>query len=461
MLKTKSLTALLSVTFLALAAGCSPNEPLGSRGESPRGAASQPSVQEPKERSQIDFSVKNAPIATKPSEPLTAPLDNPDPEINSQIQDYIKNLAARGFAQSKQGIWIQSPYTLLADRQGTIPLSAASVTKVATTLAALQTFSPTHQFVTDIAATGLIENGVLKGDLIIQGGEDPLFVWEDAIALGNTLNQLGIKRVTGHLAIVGKFYMNFEFDPLTSGTLLQQGLNSRIWPVEAETQYQTLPPDTPRPQVTFEGGVKVIPSPPVNVQPLAGHYSKPLGQLVKLMNMYSNNYMAQMLADSVGGANAVAQIAADAAGIPRTEIQLINGSGLGEENRISPRAACGMFLALDRALSPYNMTVADVVAIVGQDLGVLKNRQALNLSVIKTGTLDNISSLAGVIPNQKHGQVCVAIMNAGRNAAQFRQEQDALLGKLLSQWGTVSTPPADLKPTSWHNGIKSRNEIVK
>lgn len=458
MLKAQPFTALLSVALLALAAGCSPKEPLASRSESPRGAASPPSA---KERSQIDFSVKNTPIATKPSQPLTAPPDNLDPEINSQIENFIANLAIRGFARDKQGIWIQSPDTLLANRQGTTPLSAASVTKVATTLAALQTFGPTHQFVTAIGATGPLENGVLKGDLIIQGGEDPLFVWEEAIALGNTLNQLGIKRVTGNLAIVGKFYMNFEFDPLTSGTLLQQGFNSRTWPVEAETQYQTLPPDTPRPQVTFEGGVKVMPSAPVDLQPLARNYSKPLGELVKLMNLYSNNYMAQMLADSVGSANAVAKIAADAAGIPRKEIQLINGSGLGEENRISPRAACGMFLALDRALSPYNMTVADVVAIVGQDLGVLKNRQALDLSVIKTGTLNNVSSLAGVIPNQKHGQVCVAIMNAGRDAAQFRQEQDALLRKLLSQWGTVSTSPADLKPTPWHNGINSGNEIVK
>ncbi|NER34524.1 MAG: D-alanyl-D-alanine carboxypeptidase [Oscillatoria sp. SIO1A7] len=459
--KKQLLTALLSLTLLALVGGCSPNDPLANRSDTTDRNTSESSAQN--QRSEVDFSVENAPAPTpsKPSQPLTAPPGNPEPKTNSQIQDYIKNIAVRGFAQNRQGVWIQSPDRLLANHQGTVPLPAASVTKVATTLAALKTFSPTHQFVTNIGITGLIENGVLKGDLIVQGGEDPLFVWEEAIALGNTLNQLGIKRVAGNLVIVGKFYMNFEFDPLASGTLLQQGMNSRIWPVEAETQYQTLPPDTPRPQVIFDNGVKVIPSAPVALQPLVRHNSKPLGELVKLMNMYSNNYMAQMLADSVGGANAVAQIAADAAGIPRSEIQLINGSGLGEANRISPRAACGMFLALDRVVTPYNMTLADVVAIVGQDLGVLKNRQALKLSVIKTGTLNNVSSLAGVIPNQKHGQVCLAIINSGRGATQFRDEQDALVTRLLSQWGTVSTPPAKLKPTSWQKGRTSGNEIVK
>jgi len=40
---------------------------------------------------------------------------------------------------------------------------------------------------------------VLQGDLIITGSGDPFLVWEEVIALGNSLNQLGIKRVTGNL----------------------------------------------------------------------------------------------------------------------------------------------------------------------------------------------------------------------------------------------------------------------
>ena len=107
---------------------------------------------------------------------------------------------------------------------------------------------------------GTIKNGVLKGDLIVQGSEDPLFVWEEAIALGNILNQKGIKRVTGSLIIVDKFYMNFELNPLKSGELLKQALNNQIWPPEAAAQYQTLPPNTPKPQIVIDGAVKVLPA---------------------------------------------------------------------------------------------------------------------------------------------------------------------------------------------------------
>ncbi|MBD2543223.1 D-alanyl-D-alanine carboxypeptidase [Planktothricoides raciborskii] len=441
--------ALISLTFLALITGCTPQaEPPQNSSSPPLPNSSAPQTPQPE-----------PPKA--PPKPLLVSPDNPDPTTNAKIQQYINNLAAQGFAATDQGVWMQSGTTLLANHQGTVPLSAASVTKIATTIAVLQTFGPEHQFSTVISATGPIENGQLNGDLVIQGGEDPFFVWEEAIALGNVLNQIGIKKITGNLIITGKFYMNYELDPEASGNLLKLGLNSNIWPEEAETQYLTLPPDTPRPQIEIQGAVQVIPAPPANLQPLVRHYSKPLGELVKLMNMYSNNMMADMLANAVGGPQIVAQKAAQAAEVSPQEIQLINGSGLGEENRISPRAACGMFLALERYLQPYNMTIADVVAIVGQDLGVLESRNIPKFSIIKTGSLDRVSTLAGVIPTQNQGNICMAIMNIGGELDGFRNQQDNLLQGLLTQWGSVASPPPEVSPTAWKNGKNSKSEIIK
>ncbi|XGB40382.1 MAG: D-alanyl-D-alanine carboxypeptidase [Cyanobacteria bacterium LVE1205-1] len=91
------------------------------------------------------------------------------------------------------------------EHQGTKPLPVASLTKVATTLAALETWGPNHQFVTTVRSNGTIRNGVLTGDLIIQGGGDSLFTWEDGIALGNGLQQLGIQTVKGKLVITEQF----------------------------------------------------------------------------------------------------------------------------------------------------------------------------------------------------------------------------------------------------------------
>ncbi|NER26673.1 MAG: D-alanyl-D-alanine carboxypeptidase, partial [Symploca sp. SIO1C4] len=203
--------SLALLTLLIVVTGCSPES--DSTESSINEAENTTTAQEAKE------------VVEKTNAPLSASPDNPNPETQQQIQQYLNDLAAKGFGKEKQGVWMQTGDTLLTNHQGTVPLSAASITKVATTLVALETFGPDYQFVTQIGATGPIEDGVLQGDLVIEGGEDPFFIWEEAIALGNTLNEMGIKRVTGNLVVIGKFYMNFATDTLTTGNLLKQGLN--------------------------------------------------------------------------------------------------------------------------------------------------------------------------------------------------------------------------------------------
>ncbi|HEY9297818.1 MAG TPA: D-alanyl-D-alanine carboxypeptidase, partial [Phormidium sp.] len=360
-----------------------------------------------------------------------------------------------------QGVWVQSSDSLLANHQGTVPLPAASITKVATSLVALSTFGPNHRFVTTVSTTGSIENGTLEGDLVVQGNQDPLFIWEEAFALGNLLNQLGIKRVKGNLIISGKFYMNYEYDPLKSGNLLKVGMNSQLWTPQALNQYQSLPPGTPRPKVIIDGAVKVLSTPPSNAKSLVRHYSPTLADLLKKMNRYSNNKMSEIIADSVGGAKQVAKKAAITAGVPQTEIQLVNGSGLSELNKISPRAAVALFLAIDRYLQPLNMSIGDVLTVVGQDKSILDERKIPQLSVVKSGSLNNVSALAGALPTKDKGIVWFAIMNGGTNLTGFRTQQELLLNNLVSQWGVVDSLPSELTPTQNPQDQISRNEVVK
>ncbi len=446
MLKTLRLTAALSIALLTLVAGCSQSNSSSRSVNSAEGAT------EPE---------KQAEVAKKPDIPSLVSPNQPDPVVQQQVEQYFNGIAAKGFSKQSQGMWIQSGNTLLANYQGTVPLPAASLTKVATSLAALETFGPDHQFITQIGATGPIENGVLQGDLVIQGGEDPFFVWEEAFALGNTLNQMGIKQVKGNLVITGKFYMNYQSSPLISGNLLRQAINAQLWPPAAQTQYQTLPPGTAKPQVAIAGSVQVVPQPPSNIKPLIRHSSFPLAELLKKMNQYSNNKMAEMIATSVGGAKVVAFKAAQAAGVPQSEIILVNGSGLSELNRISPRAATGMFLALERYLQPHNMTVGDLFAIVGQDEGILNQRKIPQLAVVKSGSLNAVSALAGALPTQQQGTVWFATMNGGNNLEGFRAQQETFLQSFVSQWGAVQSLPEELTPHPDRRNKTSRSEIVQ
>jgi serine-type D-Ala-D-Ala carboxypeptidase/endopeptidase (penicillin-binding protein 4) len=394
-----------------------------------------------------------------PAQPLLATLDQPEAVSAEVLATLLGSLQHDGSPPKVNGLWMQTDTQFLAEHQGSEPLPAASLTKVATSLAALKVLGIDHRFLTSIGLVGTIKNGVLQGDLVIRGGKDPFFVWEDAIALGNTLNQMGIRRVQGNLVLTGPFSMNFEAEPDKSGDLLRQGLNAALWPAEATQQYQTLPPGTPKPQIAFSGAVQVASAPPQGVQPIVEHRSMPLVEILKRMNRYSNNAMAEMVAASIGGAQVVAQQAIAATGVPASEIRLVNGSGLATENEISPRAACALFRALGQYLQPQGLTIANVLTVVGQDEGILDGRPLPAAAVLKSGTLDRVSALAGAIPTQKYGVVWFAILNGEGDVETSRKAQEQFLAQLQQQWGTTPTIPTTIQPAPMPVA-KAENKIL-
>lgn len=385
---------------------------------------------------------------------LGDPVLVPDAAAVAAVATHLGRLSALGLPVTEHGVWIQVGNEVLAEHQGTTPLPAASLTKIATTLAALTVWDINHRFDTVISTDGTVQGGVLQGNLIVQGSGDPFFVWEEAIALGNALQQAGINRVTGDLVISGNFAMNFETNPATAGALLKQGLNAASWNSEATAQFLEMPAGTARPTLMIDGSVRVVSGVAEgSVTPLVQHQSLTLAQILKGMNTYSNNAMSEMLATALGGGAAVAQTAATAAGVPPTEIRLINGSGLGEENQISPRAVSAMLMTIQSKLRPHQLNVADLFPVAGQDRGTLGSRRIPNASAVKTGTLDAVSSLAGVIPTRDRGLVYFAIINLGTgDLASLHDEQDLLLQQLVSAWGETSAASLEMMP-----GDRSRN----
>ncbi|MBE9197889.1 MULTISPECIES: D-alanyl-D-alanine carboxypeptidase [unclassified Nodularia (in: cyanobacteria)] len=395
---------------------------------------------------------------------------DPNPAGSTTVQQYLQELIsskliAENLAES-QGIWMQSGPMLMANHQGTTPLPAASLTKIATSLVALKTWGPDHQFETLVSTTGPIVNGVLQGDLVITGGGDPMFVWEEAIALGNTLNKMGIKQVKGNLLISGSFAMNFEPNPILAGQMLKQALNHTTWTRPANYIYSIMPKGTAKPQVVITGSVKLATQPNPQQTLLVRRRSLPLQQLIKEMNVFSNNVMAEMLAESVGGAAVMQSQAAKLAGVPEAEIQLINGSGLGVDNRISPRAACAMLMAIQREATTHKINVADLFPTAGFDRrGTMQTRKMPYATVMKTGTLREVSALAGVIPTRDRGLVWFAIINRGPQVSAFRANQDKLLQTLVKQLEVVPNIPTTITPHSPKYfspelGAASRNEIL-
>ena len=81
------------------------------------------------------------------------------------------------------------------------PRSPASTVKVVTTFASLDLLGPAYTWHTRAAVRGNLENGVLDGDLILQGGGDPYMTLERWWSFARTLRDKGLKTIRGDIVI--------------------------------------------------------------------------------------------------------------------------------------------------------------------------------------------------------------------------------------------------------------------
>jgi D-alanyl-D-alanine carboxypeptidase/D-alanyl-D-alanine-endopeptidase (penicillin-binding protein 4) len=372
-----------------------------------------------------------------------------DPGRDKVVRQYLQSLENQGFSQQNQSLWLQTSDQLLAQHQGQQLRTPASLTKVATTLAALQTWGATHRFTTEIFAKGVIQNNVLQGNLILKTEGDPLFVDTEGIAIAQQLNQLGLQGVSGDLVIQGPLTLNFDKDPQQAGERLKRLFNRAAWTPDILKAYSWMPRGTPQPQVQIAGTVQMVSTPPPRTETsLLKHQSLPIIELLRLMNIYSSNEIAEWLTEQMGGSSTLETAANQTGRIYPKEMRLQNGSGLGQTNQFSARAAVGLFQGVQQVLQQQNLTLEDAFPIMGRDRGTVEKRKLPILTTVKTGTLWNTSALVGVLPTQKQGPVWFAIMNRGDDYTDgFRRAQDELLQSLVKTWGKTNAQPKAAPPT--------------
>ena len=89
----------------------------------------------------------------------------------------------------------------------------ASVMKLVTTLAALDTLGPAHTFKTLVWVDGRLQGGVLNGDLVLQGGGDPGMTPERFWLLLRELRQRGLREIRGDVILDNSLYAIEAQDP--------------------------------------------------------------------------------------------------------------------------------------------------------------------------------------------------------------------------------------------------------
>ncbi|MEW5788400.1 MAG: D-alanyl-D-alanine carboxypeptidase/D-alanyl-D-alanine-endopeptidase [Pseudomonadota bacterium] len=97
----------------------------------------------------------------------------------------------------------------------------ASVMKLVTTLAALDTLGPAHVFKTRVWVEGEVKDDVLTGNLILQGGGDPGLTRERFWLLLREIRARGIREIRGNVLLDGSLY---ELEPIDPGAFDQAPL---------------------------------------------------------------------------------------------------------------------------------------------------------------------------------------------------------------------------------------------
>jgi len=125
-------------------------------------------------------------------------------EATGQLPRAVSNLLAKnGIPPDTLSLYIKEQGTArpLLEFNADIPRHPASVIKVVTTFAGLELLGPNYTWETHFHLDGRLENGTLNGNLILEGGGDPLLVNESFWHMLYTLQNRGLKHINGDLLI--------------------------------------------------------------------------------------------------------------------------------------------------------------------------------------------------------------------------------------------------------------------
>jgi D-alanyl-D-alanine carboxypeptidase/D-alanyl-D-alanine-endopeptidase (penicillin-binding protein 4) len=168
---------------------------------------------------------------------------------------------------------------------------------------------------------------------------------------------------------------------------------------------------------------------PAKARLLARAFSPDLVEIIRDINKYSNNTMAQQLFLSLGArfrneadlddskaAQRVIRAWLARKGITAPHLVMENGSGLSRAERVSAREMAALLQAAWR--SPYAaefMSSLPLVAMDGTMRKRLKNTSLVGEARIKTGTLNNVRAIAGYSRDSNgNSWAVVAILNDPR-----------------------------------------------
>jgi serine-type D-Ala-D-Ala carboxypeptidase/endopeptidase (penicillin-binding protein 4) len=327
----------------------------------------------------------------------------------------------------------------------------ASVEKLYTTSTALLRFGPDARLTTRVVGAGALDaQGVWRGNLYLKGAGDPTLSQAQILALASTVaTQAGIVRVDGSVlgdesvfdALRGSARTGFAFDRAIGGVLsgLAVGRGFSRDGAPAKEAARRLAKALRAAGVAVDGrsGAGTAPT---YVQELASVASPPMADLIRLTNVPSDNFDAEMLLKGLGARFGGAGTTPAGAAVVRAQLatfgvhpRIVDGSGLSRANRTTPRQVVRL---LERM---YEQPVAPAfersLAIAGRT-GTVRRRMrgtpAQDRCETKTGTLPAVSALAGYCHTTGGHTVAFALLMSTRRITRAHGVQDRMTAAIAS-----------------------------
>lgn len=330
--------------------------------------------------------------------------------------------------------------TILALRGADTAFNPASVVKIATSLWALEELGPGFIFSTRFALVGTLkEKGVFDGDLVVIGGGDPDFQIENAYLVAQTLNDMGIREVRGHLLLGEGFWIGWEGGgvkyktpkerTLLMGRRLKIAFNSRYWTTDTKQAiefFRTRRGITGHyPRVRVRKSVGYYDDSRLDYQNIASspaviHRSNPLFVMLGRMNRYSNNDI-ERLRYILGTPEECTAYLRTRLGSPDLVVDSLSGLG---KSRMTLNDMIKLLREFLATIEKNELTISQILPVAGTTAGETVSTldkkfprigEELRYAVVaKTGTLSNreeaIAVLCGYVWTKKGWILfCVAL----------------------------------------------------
>jgi D-alanyl-D-alanine carboxypeptidase/D-alanyl-D-alanine-endopeptidase (penicillin-binding protein 4) len=375
--------------------------------------------------------------ATTPSTPtLTPPGSHPRGPAETRLRHALDAAMAAAGPHVGALVYDISSGTELYGVHAAVARPPASVEKLWTTTALLDRLGPDTRLQTSVLGTGRDRHGVWHGNLYLRGGGDPTFgdtgfnqVWNHGegstpTALVDQLRRRGIRRVTGRVYPDESLFDRRRGGLITDYKPDVPDFGGRLSALDYDhgTTVAGVGPAVFAARVFVEfmaqSGIQATAAPhdrstPRTADLLATVDSPPMSEMVRLMNVPSDDLFAELFTKQLGvlfggggtitdGARVIARtIAADYALHPR----ILDGSGLGRGDRTSPLQIVELLRDLWDTRTGRELAASlPRTGVDGTVAGIGAKTAAQGRCLAKTGSLNYVTNLAGWCTT-KGGQV--------------------------------------------------------